>query len=208
MEKITFELVHNPLVKLLKNGYNINDAVELVLGYVKVNQQIELNKISNALDDFLLNQLMECSFNGNKFGILTPITEEEKKEKRYDGVFYNYSTHIRDKISCMIRKDILRNIFNPGEYCIPKELEPYLQELFNPNNYETLCELHIQESDEIFYISLSAFQQLLESKGITDENYSIVFGNYGMGPDYPRVVPNEGVYINSYKPSTGEKGIV
>lgn len=205
MEKINFGLIQNLVIKLVKNGYDKNTAVKLCFEYAKVDQQMQLNKVSNALDDYLLKYVVGRVPENNKFGILIPMTEEEKEEKKYDGVFYQYSCHLHDKLGYLIRSDKLINIFNLDYHCIPKELEPYLQELFDPNNYEDLCELDIIGIKETFYITLSAFKQLLESKGITEECYLIVFGEYGMGSNYPRKAPNEGVYINSYKPDISRK---
>lgn len=192
MEKERLDVFNKSLTRLIKNGYNSATASEFILEYVKISKQKQLDKISIALDDYLLNLLIGYIPRNNKFGVLKLITTEEIEEEKYGGVFYNYSCNLRDEIGYVIRSSKLRNIFNPDEYCIPKELEPYLHELFDPNNYKDLCELYIIGIKDPFYISLSSFKQLLKSKGITEDCYSIK----GMETN------NEGIYINSYKLET------
>lgn len=36
---------------------------------------------------------------------------------------------------------------------------------------------------------------MLLSKGFNEESISIIFGEYGNGPRYPKAVPNDGIYL-------------
>lgn len=203
MDKLESKTIEELAVELIKNGYNEDVASKLIIEYVRnYYQESQYRKINEAIEKYLLNALIGNTPSNNRFGVLIAVGKHDRKPGAVSGVFYEYKSQLFEVISHFINSGKLKEVFTKAGIidngCTHLKSIKGGRELFDVRYYGDLCQLIIDGSTgETLYVSLADFEQMLASKGLSEECYNIVLGKYGLGPNNYREVPNEGVYFDS-----------
>ncbi len=187
---------------LIANGYDDKLATELPKLFIANFFEKEQEKLSEAIDVFI-----DCVQNGsiipneNGFVNFAGIIKMEKQdfEDSCDGLFYNFDSHLTEEFFYRIRRLPLRNILqNGGAFSNEDGYLRYSKPIVGSSQeYADLCEVRPYNSNiNGVYIRANDLCTLLKEKGFSEDMISIIWGEYGFGPRYPRTIKNEGIYIN------------
>lgn len=186
---------------LTKNGYDDKFATELPKLFIADFFEKEQEKLSEAIDVFI-----DCVQNGsimpneNGFVNFARIIKMEKQdfEDSCDGLFYNFDSQLKEEFFNRIRRLLLKNILqNGGALSNEKGCLRYSKPIVETSKeYADLCEVRPYNNINGIYIRANDLCSLLKEKGFSEDMISIIFGEYGFGPRYPRVIKNDGIYIN------------
>lgn len=197
--------------QLILNGYDDSLATQLPKLFIADFLDKEQEKLSEALDvfiDYVQRGYISPNTDGNViFGSIQKIGEKDMDTNSVDGIFYNFSSHIIEEFNRIVKRQPLQNILlEGGAMKIHPELsyasnDPVYFEkeiIGSPEEYSDLCvvsSIMRGVSFDSSYIKVQDLYSLLLSKGFNEESIAIIFGDYGMGPRYPKAVPNDGIYL-------------
>ncbi len=190
---------------LIKDGYNDELVTQLPKLFIADFFDEERAKLSKAIDiliDRVQSGQVTPDVNNNvNFAGIIKMEESDMDPESIDGLFYNFEFHITEEFMYVIQRRPLRNILLDAgvmKYTDKRSYPIFSKEIVGgPEKYQDLCQVRPYiGSDDSSYIKTNDLYSLLLSKGFSEESISVIWGEYGFGPRYPRVVPNEGIYIN------------
>ena len=148
-----------------------------------------------------LGQVTPDANNNVNFAGIIKMEESDMDPESVSGLFWNFNSHITEEFMHVITRRPLRNILLEAgamEYLDEDRYPIFSKEIVGGSEkYQNLCQVtpYVGSSDSS-YIKASDLYSLLLSKGFSEESISVIWGEYGFGPRYPRAVPNEGIYVN------------
>ncbi len=191
---------------LIANGYD--DSLVSELPKLFIDDYFEKGKemISEALDIFIdsvqRGDIIPDENNNVAFASIEKMDENDYNPKASDGIFYSFKFHITEEFMHIIGRRPLRNILvNNGVLEYDSGYRKFHKEIVgSPKEYYDLCEIATRYYNTNnwlrTYIKSTDLLTILSSKGFSEESIAIIYGEYGFGPRYPKVIPNDGVYIN------------
>lgn len=196
--------------QLILNGYDDSLATQLPKLFIADFLDKEQEKLSEALDvfiDYVQRGYISPNTDDNViFGSIQKMGEEDMDTNSVDGIFYNFRSHIIEEFTRIVKRQPLQDILLEGgamkfhpELAYASNDPVYFEKeiVGSPEEYSDLCvvsPMHGVSSDSS-YIKAQDLHSLLLSKGFNEESIAIIFGEYGMGPRYPKAVPNDGIYL-------------
>ena len=187
---------------LIANGYDDELATELPKLFIADFFEKEKEKLSEAVDIFIdCVQSERIMPNENGFVNFAGIIKMEKQdfEGSFDGLFYHFNSQLEEEFFNRIKRLPLKNILqNGGAFSNEDGHLDYSKPIVGtPQEYADLCKVSPYNSNiDKIYIRANDLCSLLKEKGFSEDMISIIFGEYGLGPRYPRAVKNEGIYID------------
>lgn len=186
---------------LIANGYDDALATELPKLFIADFFEKEQEKLSEAIDVFIdgvQNGSIMPNENGfvNFAGIIK--MEEQDFEDSCNGLFYNFASHLEREFYLRIGRLPLKILQSGGAFSNEDGYFGYFKPIVGTSEeYADLCEVRPYNSNiNGVYIRANNLYTLFKEKGFSDDMISIIWGEYGFGPRYPRTIKNEGIYIN------------